>query len=256
MQALDNIRIVLVETSHPGNIGAAARAMKTMGLSQLVLVRPRFFPHEEATALASGAVDVLENARICDSLADAVADCHTVVGTTARQRTVAAPVGRPSEIIPGFYALARTYPVALVFGRERTGLLNQELDLCRQGIEIPANPEYSSLNLAAAVQVLGYELRCRALQDSGPDSGEHENGDPPATTAQLEGLYAHLERVLIGTGFVDPGNPRFLMRRLRRLFSRAGLDQREVNILRGILTSVEDPHPPAEGKTGDRKRQT
>lgn len=244
MQALDNIRIVLVETSHPGNIGATARAMKTMGLSQLCLVKPRLFPHPDATAFASAAVDVLEQVKVCDSLAEAVSDCRRVVGTTARRRTVAAPVGLPSEVIPALYQLALEHPVALVFGRERTGLTNEEMDICQQGIEIPANPDYSSLNIAAAVQVLCYELRCQALKGKG--SPAEPPSDPPANAEQLEGLYAHLERVLTGTGFLDADNPRHLMRRLRRLFGRTGLDEREVNILRGILTSVEDPHPPED----------
>ena len=242
MQALQNIHIVLVQTSHPGNIGAAARAMKTMGLSRLRVVKPRFFPHEDATAFASSALDVLDNAEQFDSLADAVADCRWVVGTTARKRTVAAEVGTPAEVMPELLQRAANEPVALVFGRERTGLLNEELDLCQRGIEIPANPDYSSLNLAAAVQVLSYEIRRVAL-DSAPTQSD-EPRDPPATARQMEGFYDHLERVLMGTGFLDPANPRHLMRRLRRLYSRAGVDERELNILRGILTSVEDPHPP------------
>lgn len=242
MQALNNIRIVLVETSHPGNIGSAARAMKTMGLSQLVLVKPRLFPHEEATAFAAGADDVLQNAVLCDSLQEAVADCRYVVGTTARRRTVAIPVGTPEEVMPVLYQQAQAQPVALVFGRERTGLFNEELDLCQQGAEIPANPEYSSLNLAAAVQVLSYEVRKQALLEL--PASEEAPKDPLATTEQLENMYEHLQRVMVNTGFLNPDNPRFLMRRLRRLFGRAQLDEREVNILRGILGSVEDPHPP------------
>ncbi len=246
MQALNNIRIVLVETSHPGNIGAAARAMKTMGLSNLVLIKPRFFPHEDATAFASGAAGVLENARLCDSLAEAVADCRWVVGTTARRRTVAAPVAAPQEVIPELYRQAQRDHVALVFGRERTGLTNEELDLCQKGIEIPTNPDYSSLNLAAAVQVLSYELRKAALSYDEEVAEDEPVSDPPASAEQLEGFYEHLQRVMIDTGFLDPAYPKHLMRRLRRLFSRAQPDEREVNILRGILSSVEDPHPPGK----------
>ncbi len=246
MQAFNNIRIVLVETSHPGNIGAAARAMKTMGLSQLVLVKPRMFPHADASAFAAGADDVLANARICESLTEAVSDCRYVVGTTARRRTVAIPVGTPSEVMPEVCRQASTQPIAIVFGRERTGLFNEELDLCQQGIEIPANPEYSSLNLAAAVQVMSYELRKQLLDGQGEVREEAEPRDPPASTQQLESFYEHLERVMTNTGFLDRSNPRFLMRRLRRLFGRAQPDVREVNILRGILSSVENPYPPED----------
>lgn len=245
MQALDNIHIVLVETSHPGNIGAAARAAKTMGLGNLRLVKPRMFPHEDATAFASGAAEVLEQARLCDSLAEAVADCRLVVGTTARRRTVAAPIDTPRESAEQMLAIAQSQPVALVFGRERTGLTNEELDLCQRLVEIPANPAYSSLNLAAAVQVLSYECRLAALSVEVQTHDTAERRDPPASAEQLEGLYSHLERVLIGTGFLDADNPRYLMRRLRRLFGRAELDERELNILRGVLGSVEDPHPPS-----------
>lgn len=245
MQALNNIRIVLVETSHPGNIGAAARAAKTMGINDLHLVSSRLFPHADATAFASGAVDVLEQAQLHDSLAEAVADCRLVVGTTARRRTVNAPILAPDEAARNLQKTAMEQPVALVFGRERTGLTNAELDLCQQLIEIPANPDYSSLNLAAAVQVLSYECRRAALREEGKSVDGGEQRDPPASAEQLEGLYGHLEEVLIGTGFLDADNPRYLMRRLRRLFGRAGLDERELNILRGILTSVQDPHPPS-----------
>ncbi|MDX1496863.1 MAG: RNA methyltransferase [Salinisphaeraceae bacterium] len=245
MQALDNIRIVLVETSHPGNIGAAARAAKTMGIQSLHMVKPRFFPHEDATAFASGAVDVLERAVLHDSLEAAVSDCRMVVGTTARRRTVNAPILLPDEAASNLVAAGEKQPVALVFGRERTGLTNSELDICQQLIEIPANPEYSSLNLAAAVQVLSYECRRAALNTSSEVSEQcSEPRDPTASAEQLEGLYGHLETVLIGTGFLDADNPRYLMRRLRRLFGRAGLDERELNILRGILSSVQNPHPP------------
>lgn len=247
MQALDNLHIVLVETSHPGNIGAAARAAKTMGLSRLRLVKPRLFPHDDAAAFASGAAELLEAAQIYPTLAEAVADCRMVVGTTARRRTVGAPILGPGEAAQQMLAAAASQPVALVFGRERTGLTNEEFDLCQLGIEIPANPEYSSLNLGAAVQVLAWELRKAALQGI-ETSAENESCDPPASAEQLEGLYGHLEKVLIGTGFLDADNPRYLMRRLRRLFGRAGLDERELNILRGILSSVEKPYPPAGRK--------
>ncbi len=244
MQALDNVHIVLVETSHPGNIGSAARAAKTMGISKLRMVRPRLYPHADATAFAAGASEILEQSLQFDSLGEAISDCRLVVGTTARRRAVVAPILLPGEGAHNLIQVASSQPVALVFGRERTGLTNEELDLCQQLIEIPANPDYSSLNLGAAVQVLSYELRKAALE--GVDSSEQDEGrDPPASAEQIERFYTHLEQVLIGTGFLDASNPRFLMRRLRRLFGRAGLDEREVNILRGILGSVEKPHPPS-----------
>ena len=243
MQELNNVHIVLVETSHPGNIGSAARAAKTMGITRLRMVKPRLYPHADATAFAAGATEILEQSLQFDSLADAVSDCRLVVGTTARRRAVAAPILLPTEGAENLIQVASEQPVALVFGRERTGLTNEELDLCQQLIEIPANPDYSSLNLGAAVQVLSYELR-KAAFGKVEVAEEDEARDPPATAEQIERFYSHLEQVLIGTGFLDADNPRYLMRRLRRLFGRAGLDEREVNILRGILGSVENPHPP------------
>lgn len=235
---LDSIAIVLVGTTHPGNIGSAARAMKTMGLSDLRLVAPSQYPDETATARASGARDVLEGARVFSSLAEAVADRDFVVGTTARERHHQWPVVDPREASE---RLAGDRPRgALVFGRERTGLTNEEVDRCRCLVRIPANPDYSSLNLGAAVQVMAYELRMTAL--SPPERAPQPPPEfPPATVDELEGFYGHLERVLNETGFLDPDNPRHLMRRLRRLFEKAGPDRNEVNILRGILKSVQRP---------------
>lgn len=235
MPALDNVRIVLVNTSHPGNIGAAARAMKTMGLSDLRLVAPLRYPCAEETARASGADDLLARARVHDTLAPALEGCALVVGTTARSRTLEWPRHLPREAAERLIGAAWNAPVALVFGRESSGLSNEETDLCQALVTIPANPEYSSLNLAAAVQVLSYELRLAALAEQAGDGGGDPAG-PPAGFDEMEGLYAHLERVLVDVEFLDPGNPRHLMRRLRRLFGRALPSRNEVNILRGILT--------------------
>jgi TrmH family RNA methyltransferase len=231
------IRIVMVETTHPGNIGAAARAMKNMALERLYLVTPRLFPHEEATARASGADDVLAAATVCDTLSEALTGCSLVFGASARSlRSIPWPQvdGR------GCAEVVRQQPaeteVALVFGREHSGLSNEELELCNYLVHIPTNPDYSSLNVAAAIQVLAYELhmaRIGAWQE--PVSNK---GDELASADEVEGFFAHLEQTLVATDFLDPDNPRQLMRRLRRLFNRAQLERTEVNILRGILTSV------------------
>lgn len=235
-----DIRIVLLETTHAGNIGAAARAMKTMGLERLVLVRPRDFPDPEASARASGAQDLLERATVTDRLSEAIRDCRLVVGTTARERAVAWPTRTPREAAPELVALARSAPVAVLFGQERAGLTNEQVDRCQYLITIPANPAYSSLNLAAAVQLIAYELRLA----TGGTLPAQPAGAPPATAAELEGFYAHLKRVLRRTGFLDEHHPR-LLRKLIRLYARARPTSEEVNILRGILTSVERP----QGKT-------
>lgn len=234
---LDNIRVVLVETSHPGNIGAAARAMKTMGLSNLVLVRPENYPNAEATARASGADDVLMRARVVDSLAEGLAGCRLVIGSSARLRTRRWPQLGPRETGETAMREAAEGEVALVFGRERTGLTNDELDLCHYLVTIPANPDYSSLNLAAAVQVLTYELRMATGETKVENEGE-EHGEIPAGADDVERFYAHLQETLIGLDFLDPENPRHLMRRLRRLFNRVRLTENEINILRGILTAA------------------
>ncbi len=237
------VRIVLVGTTHPGNIGAAARAMKNMGLRQLVLVAPKSFPDEEATARASGAEDVLMHAQVVESLHDALQGCVWVAGTSARSRALEKPVLAPRSLSPVLLDRAVQGPVALVFGRERTGLSNEELDLCHVHVQIPTAPDYASLNLGAAVQLLAYELRMAALARS-EDLGANiqvpmDALDQPASSDMLEGLFIHLERALRASGFLDPGNPRQLMRRLRRLFLRAEPEQREVHILRGMLSSFE-----------------
>lgn len=234
---LDNIQIVLVETSHPGNIGATARAMKTMGLTKLRLVQPKFFPHADATARASGADDLLQSARVYESLGEAVADCVTVAATSARRRTLHWPSVEPRSGAVRLLADATAGPVALVFGRERTGLSNDELDLCQWLVHIPTAESYGSLNLAMAVQVLAYELRVAAAASDATDEAVREL---PAA-AELERLYEHLGEVMEQTGFLDPDNPRYLMRRMRLLLNRAQPDQNEVNILRGFLAAVQTP---------------
>lgn len=250
------LRIVLVGTQHPGNIGSAARAIKTMGLSRLVLVAPEKAPNAESYSLAAGADDVLAAAVTHATLAEAVADCHFVLGCTARSRRVALEELVPAEAATRAIARAgEGGEVALVFGRERTGLDNDELQLCHAAVHIPANPDYSSLNLAMAVQVLAYELRlcllgategapariARLHADATPPVGEvqAERTDPPATHAQMEGFFGQLGDVLDLIDFHKGRVPESAMRKLRRLFLRADLDEREVRLLRGILADVE-----------------
>jgi len=245
---LSRVRVVLVNTSHPGNIGAVARAMKNMGLQQLILVEPTEYPSAEATARASGADDVLASARVVPSLTEAIGDCALVVGASARPRTISWPTLDPRTCAERMIAVAATEPVALVMGRERTGLTNAELEHCHYLVNIPANPDYSSLNVAAATQVLVYELRMAALAQVNACETPWRSDHPFATTEELEGLYAHFERALTRLRFLDPDNPRQLMRRLRRLFNRSQLDRMEVNILRGILSAAEKG---GKGRTGD-----
>ena len=249
---LSRIRVVLVNTSHPGNIGAVARAMKNMGLSRLWLVEPHDYPSAEATARASGADDVLASAQVVGSLEEAIADCALVVGASARVRTIPWPTLDPRAAAQRMVETAMAgQEVALVLGRERTGLTNAELERCQAHVHIPANPEYSSLNLAAATQVLVYELRMAALQQAGQETPDWHTDHPPVTAAELEGLYAHLEQTLVELDFLDPANPRQLMRRLRRLFNRAGLDRMELNILRGILTAAQKAARRAAGTSDE-----
>jgi TrmH family RNA methyltransferase len=230
-----SIRIVLVGTTHPGNIGAAARAMKNMGVTDLALVNPRYFPDKEATARASGADDLLQQAKVAENLGDVIADCVYVVGASARSRAISWPCLEPKDCAARLVAENARGPVAAIFGTENSGLSNEDLDHCDALLTIPTNPEFSSLNLAMAVQVLTYEL-CAAQSEK---PVEYEYDAPLATSGELELFYEHLERVLTEVRFLDPGNPRHLMRRLRRLFIRARPDQNEVNILRGILTAVD-----------------
>jgi len=236
-----SIRIVLVGTTHPGNIGAVARAMKNMGIYDLALVNPRYFPHEDATARASGASDILDNARRFKTLADAVSDCVYVAGASARSRTINWPSMGPRDCAERMIREAGNGTVAAVFGPEKNGLHNDDLDLCHTLLTIPTDPGFSSLNLAMAVQVLTYELRVAGTLQAGP---AFETEAPPATGEEMENFYEHLERVLTDIRFLDPDNPRHLMRRLRRLFIRARPDKNEVNILRGILTAIDRTRKP------------
>ncbi|HQR50167.1 MAG TPA: RNA methyltransferase [Methylophilaceae bacterium] len=236
-ESLANIRIVLCQTSHPGNIGAAARAMKTMGLHQLVLVRPKKFPHPEAEAMASGATDILAQARVCENLQEALAGCVLVVGLSARKRELSHELITAHEAATLIAQAASSQHAALVFGTEMSGLSNAELIQCQRLAMIPANPEYSSLNLAAAVQVLTYELRMAT--DFAPAATDPSF--PPASHDEIEGFHRHLEETLLRIGFLNPAMPKRLMPRLRRLFARAQLEKEEVNILRGILKFMQSP---------------
>lgn len=238
------VRIILVDTTHPGNIGAAARAMRNMGLSELALVRPRYFPHPDSTARASGAEDILQAAAVVDTLDEALLDCSYVAGASARPRSIVWPSLAPRECAAKLLAEGRNGKSALVFGPEKSGLTNEDLDRCHTLLHIPADPQFSSLNLAMAVQVLCYELR---LAQHGDERAAPEAEVRLATGEELQQFYTHLEQVLIRSGFLDPANPRHLMRRLRRLFVRAAPDQNEINILRGIFASLD---PDARGGDG------
>lgn len=236
---LRNIRVVLCETAHPGNIGAAARALKTMGLGQLLLVAPERYPDPQAEWLASGAIDVLTGARVFASLGEALAGSAFTVACTARPREIAVPMLGAREAAARMVEVARTQPVALVFGNETFGLTAAEVNQCQLLATIPASPEYSSLNLAAAVQVFAYELRAAAL-------GTAVKGGKPrarATHEEIERFYEQLERAMVENGFLNPEHPKKLMPRMRRLFGRAHLEKEEVNILRGVIKALVQPKP-------------
>lgn len=237
MSALaSNIRIVLVDTSHPGNIGAVARAMKNMGLSALHLVRPKQFPHADAHARASGADDVLNDAQVHDSLEQAIADCGLVMGTSARQRHIPFEPVEPRACAAAVTASVHAdNRVAIVFGSERTGLQNAELALCHQLVTIPTSDTYASLNIAMAVQIITYEIFLTARQ-APPLAARAE---PLATVDDMERFYGHLQSVLEGTQFRDHSGSGQTMARVRRIFNRCGLDQNELRILRGILSALQ-----------------
>ena len=235
---LQNIRIVLVETSHTGNMGSVARAMKTMGLTNLWLVNPLVKPDSQAIALAAGASDVIGNAQIVDTLDEALAGCSLVVGTSARSRTLPWPMLDPRECGLKSVAEGQHAPVALVFGRERVGLTNDELQKCHYHVAIAANPEYSSLNLAMAVQVIAYEVRMAWLATQEKPVEQKEETAYPLVD-DLERFYGHLEQTLLSTGFIREGHPGQVMNKLRRMFTRARPESQELNILRGILASIE-----------------
>jgi len=230
------IRIILIGTSHPGNIGAAARAMKNMGLFDLVLVNPRYFPHDEATARASGAEDVLDTTRVVSSLDEALSDCVYVAGASARSRTIGWPSMAPRECAQKLLQESHNGTVAVVFGSEKSGLTNEDIDRCHTLLTIPTLTGFSSLNVAMAVQVVSYELRVAEIDVS--EEG-YVSEAPPATGEELEHFYAHLEEVLTDGGCLDPDNPRHLMRRLRRVLVRVQPDQNEINILRGVLATLD-----------------
>lgn len=249
---LDRVKIVLVNTSDCRNIGSAARAMKTMGLSQLVLVDPIEMPNGQAQALAAGATDVLANAKVVSTLEEAIEDCGLVVGTSARSRTLPWPMLEPRGCGEKMISEAEEYPVALVFGRESSGLTNEELQLCHFHVQIPANPDYSSLNLAMAVQTLSYEVRTSYLlaHDQNYQERSTGNGNLIARTKsedeelypvveETERLYQHFEKALKATGFIVENHPGLVMTKLRRLFNRARPDVKEVKMMRGIFASME-----------------
>lgn len=240
---LARVRVVLIHTTHPGNIGAAARAMKVMGLTQLHLVAPKVFPSADATAMASGAADLLHTARVHDGLESALEGCSLVLGTSARLRSLSMPqmdVRRAAG-----QALAEPGDVAILFGREAYGLTNEEMQCCHHLVHIETDPEFGSLNLAQAVQVVAYELRMTALGESGVAVAPTDWA--PVDAGQMERFYAHLEQTLLDIRFLNPDQPKRLLMRLRRLFNRARPDQNEINILRGILAAAQRE----AGRSGD-----
>lgn len=254
-----NLISVLASPSHPGNVGAVARSLKTMGLSSLRLVTPDDIPSDVASARASGALDVLNSAECYESFEEAIGDCRLVVGTSARLRSLAYPHVTPREIAPFLIEEANEGRVAICFGREECGLLNEELGRCQYHIEIPSNPAYSSLNLGSAAQVMSYELRLAFLEKQGRRGVESKESWPPtfdlnkfgcnewdeepATAREIEGLVDHFQRATLHSGFLNVKNPKLGMARLRRLFNRARVDRVEIKILRGILNSVEKLNP-------------
>lgn len=235
---LSDIRIVLVNTSHTGNIGSAARAMKTMGLSSLYLVDPVSPPDGKSSALAAGAGDVLAGASIVSSLQEAVSDCGLVVGTSARSRTLPWPMLTPRECGHKLVTESANHPVALVFGRENNGLSNEELQQCHFHVCIPANPDYSSLNIAAAVQTLCYEIRVNYLDIQAQEHAPSLPTEYPLSE-ELERFYVHLEQTLKEVNFIVPNHPGVVMTKLRRLFNRVRPETQELNILRGMLSSID-----------------
>ena len=234
------IRIVLVNTSHPGNIGGAARAMKNMGLAELYLVEPREYPAPRAVWRAAGARDVLANAKIVGSVDEAIKDCGLVIGTSARERRIPWPLINPRECGDKIWQEAKSHQVALLFGREDRGLTNSELQKCHYHVHIPSNPDYSSLNLATAVQVLSYEIRMASLARKDGKLPEMNEWDQPLATAdELELFHAHLATTMADLKFYDPDNPKQLLTRMRRLFNRTRMDKMEVSMLRGQLSAAQ-----------------
>lgn len=243
LNTLNNIRIVLCATSHPGNIGSAARAMKTMGFQHFYLVNPQHFPDPQATALAAGASDVLDNAIVTSTLSEALIGCAFAIGLSARKRNLSHEIVTPKIAAVEALKIGQNQPVALVFGTEMSGLSNAELDCCQLLAMIPANPEYSSLNLAMAVQVMCYELRMQALELAalGGNRDAAPGGTELATNDDLERFYTHLEETLLHIGYLNPAAPKKLFERLRRLYARTRLEKEEINLLRGVLTLTVTP---------------
>lgn len=242
MLDLKNIRIVLIDTSHPGNIGAAARAMKNMGLDKLYLVAPQKYPHEQAVWRASSAVDVLDKAVVCESLDEAIDGCQLVLGTSARDRSMPWPVMDPRQSAETVMSEPETHQVAILFGREDRGMTNEELQRCHFHLQVPANPEYTSLNLGTAVQVVCYELRMAMLNKAGLKEAwdwEQEWDVEAASADQMRYFLEHLEETLVELDVINPKRPRQLMARMKRLFIRSRMDKLEVSILRGVLTAVQ-----------------
>lgn len=233
---LDHIRIVLVNTSHPGNIGSSARAMKTMGLSHLYLVTPGDFPHQKAYEMASGAGDILDQAQVCNDLLTAIGDCTLVIGTSTRARTIPWPIFSARDMGIKLSQEDKRGKVAILFGCEQSGLSNEELQHCHMHVQIPANPDYSSLNLSAAVQVIAYELRMAHDQSTLITEWDYRL----ANSDEMEKFFVHLQETLINIEFLKLNAPRKLMTRLRRFFFRARPDVMEVNILRGMLTAIQE----------------
>jgi len=237
-EQFNQLRFVLIGTTHPGNIGATARAMKTMCQKNLYLVNPKIFPCAEATARATGADDILANATVCSSLKEAIQDCQIVIGTSARNRSIPWPVITPRRCAEEITKQLAENRVAVLFGCENSGLTNEELALCNKVIQIPANKEYSSLNLAAAVQIICYEFLTTKSIDK-DNKGNAPGKVPLATQDQMEKFYQHLEACMIDIGYFDPEKPRLLIRRMRRLFNRSQLDINELNIMRGLLSAAQ-----------------
>ncbi len=239
-ELLARVRIVLVEPSHPGNIGGAARALKTMGLSDLAVVNPQRFPDPQAQWRAAGAQDVLEHVQVYPCVADAIADREWIVGTSTRQRRIPWPLKMADAVAEDLVAKLPNTRVAILFGREASGLTNDELQRCHCHLQIPANPDYPSLNLAMAVQIVCYEL---FKQLSIPDTPQPPWDRPPANAQQTESLLMHIQQLLLDVGFLDATNPGQTMTRLRRLLTRVAPDATEVQMLRGILKEL--------GRAGD-----
>ncbi|AKH37477.1 MULTISPECIES: RNA methyltransferase [Nitrosomonas] len=234
---LANVHIVLSHTTHPGNIGATARAMKTMGLSTLCLVNPKSFPNNEANVRASNARDILEQASVVSSLEEALHDTVLSIAMTARTRDLSNRILDARQAAKVLLEHASNAPVALIFGRESSGLTTAEISKCQLTVHIPTNPDYSSLNLAAAVQIMAYELRMALTETTliAPQQPAYQL----ANFYEVELFYHHLEQAMIDSGFLDPRQPKRLMQRLRRMFARTQLEKEEVNILRGILSALE-----------------